>query len=181
MDPLSVIAEFYRSGSRLHGLVRGHGEAVAEKALKAADAVAASLPDRKFVFEAAVLHDIGVFLTDSPAIGCFGVHPYVCHGVLGRKLLDGLGFFRHGLVCERHVGVGLSAAEVRRRRLPLPERDMMPVTMEETLVCYADKFFSKGGTAVRERTPAQVLDMLARYGADKVERFKGWMALFGGA
>jgi uncharacterized protein len=181
MDPFAVIDQFYRPGSRLHGLVREHGGAVAEKALKAADAVAALGPDRTFVFEAAMVHDIGIFLTDTPAIGCFGGHPYVSHGVLGRGLLDGLGLSRHGLVCERHVGVGITVRDIRRQGLPLPERDMRPRSLEETIVCYADKFFSKNGCGSKERTPDQVVDMLARYGSDKVKRFCGWVEMFEGA
>lgn len=181
MDPLAVIAEFYRPGSRLHGLVRAHGEAVAQKAMKAADAVAALAPDRTFVFEASVVHDIGIFLTHSPSIGCLGVHPYVSHGVLGRGLLEELGFARHGLVCERHVGVGITVQDIRQQGLPLPERDMRPRSLEEKIVCYADKFFSKNGCGAEERTPDQVAAMLARYGADKVERFRRWVDLFGGA
>ncbi|MGD8366970.1 MAG: phosphohydrolase [Desulfobacterales bacterium] len=178
MDPFAVIAEFYRPGSRLHALVRAHGEAVAEKALRAADSVAPLRPDRTFVFEAAVVHDIGIFLTDAPSIGCFGVHPYVAHGVLGRGLLDEIGFSRHGLVCERHVGVGITVQDIRRQGLPLPERDMRPRSLEETIVSYADKFFSKNRDASKERTPNQVVAMLDRYGADKVARFRRWMELF---
>ena len=178
MDPFAVLAEFYRPGSRLHARVRGHGEAVAAKALKAADAVAAPGPDRAFIFQSAILHDIGIFLTRAPSIGCVGAHPYVCHGVLGRSLLDALGYPEHGLVCERHVGVGISARDVRRERLPLPLRDMTPQSQEEIIVCYADKFFSKNGAGAVERTPSQVLAMLARYGSDKVARFRGWMEMF---
>jgi uncharacterized protein len=181
MDPFAVLADFYRPGSRLHGLVRGHGEAVAQKALAAADAVAPPGPDRALIFQAAVVHDVGVFLTRAPSIGCIGAHPYVCHGVLGRRLLDGIGFPDHGLVCERHVGVGIAARDVRRERLPLPLRDMTPQSMEEIIVCYADKFFSKAAAGAVERTPEQVLAMLARYGDDKVARFRGWMERFGGA
>lgn len=178
MDPFAVISDYYRPGSRAHALICSHGEAVAEKALQAADAVADRTPDRSFLFEAAVLHDIGIFLTDTPAIGCYGRHPYVCHGVLGRQLLGQRGLPRHGKVCERHVGVGISAADVRRQELPLPQRDMTPRSLEEVIVCYADKFFSKNGSTAAERTPAQVLEILARYGPDKAARFAEWLKMF---
>ena len=177
MDPFAVLARFYRPGSDLHALVCRHGEAVAQKALQAAGAAAHLTPDREFIYQAAVVHDIGIFLTDTPAIGCRGTHPYVRHGVLGRRLLDGLGFPAHGLVCERHVGVGISKEDVRHQNLPLPDRDMTPRTAEEVIICYADKFFSKDGGDV-QRTPGQVLAMLARHGPDKVARFRVWMERF---
>jgi uncharacterized protein len=84
------------------------------------------------------------------------------------------------LVCERHVGVGLSAEEIRCNRLPLPVRDMLPVSIEERLVCYADKFFSKNEN---ERPPEEkpidrIVDSLRPHGADKVARFLEWAALF---
>ena len=87
---------------------------------------------------------------------------------------------RHGLVCERHVGVGISAEDIRRFDLPLPVRDMRPVTVEEQIICYADKFFSKNGSDTPcEKSVAEILESLKPYGADKVERFLGWMELFG--
>jgi hypothetical protein len=51
------------------------------------------------------------------------------------------------LVCERHIGVGISIAEIQHHNLPLPSRDMIPVSIEEQLICYSDKFFSKNGNA----------------------------------
>jgi uncharacterized protein len=87
---------------------------------------------------------------------------------------------RHGLVCERHVGVGISAEDIRRFDLPLPVRDMRPVTVEEQIICYADKFFSKnGGGTSREKSVTEIVASLRPYGTDKVERFMGWVELFG--
>jgi uncharacterized protein len=153
---------------------------VAEKALTAAARVPHLAPDLAFVESAALLHDIGIFLTDSPTLDCHGREPSIRHGILGREILEALGMPRHGIVCERHVGVGISAEDIRRFDLPLPVRDMRPVTVEEQIICYADKFFSKNGSGVtREKSAAEILESLKPYGADKVERFLGWMELFG--
>jgi uncharacterized protein len=153
---------------------------VAEKALAAAARIPHLGPDLAFVESAALLHDIGIFLTDSPTFDCHGREPYIRHGILGREILEALGMPRHGLVCERHVGVGISAEDIRRFDLPLPERDMRPVTVEEQIICYADKFFSKNGSDTScEKPVAEILESLKPYGADKVERFLGWMELFG--
>ncbi len=57
---------------------------------------------------------------------------------------------------------------------------MRPVTVEEQIICYADKFFSKNGSDTpREKSVAEIVSGLKVYGADKVERFMGWVALFG--
>jgi len=53
-----------------------------------------------FIEEAALLHDIGIFNTNLPKIGCYGRHPYISHGYLGRELLENEGLAAHALVCE---------------------------------------------------------------------------------
>jgi uncharacterized protein len=152
---------------------------VAGKALAVAENVSDLYLDRKFLFEAAMLHDIGIFLTDAPEIGCFGYKPYVCHGYLGREIIEAEGLPRHALVCERHVGVGITREEIKERNLPLPVRDMVPGTLEEKIICFADKFFTKDrGTAPREKTVPEVIKSIAGFGAEKVGQFEGWLALF---
>ncbi len=180
MDPVEIIRRYYAPDSNSYRILLEHGRLVAGKALAAAARVAAFQPDLDFIRSAAMLHDIGIFLTDSPGLDCHGSEPYIRHGVLGREILDALGYPRHGLVCERHVGVGISAADIRRFNLPLPQRDMRPLSIEEEIVCYADKFFSKnGGGPPHEKPIAEILESLKPYGADKVERFARWAAIFG--
>jgi uncharacterized protein len=180
MEPIEIIGRHYAPASKAHRILLEHGRLVAEKALAAAARVPHLAPDLDFLASAALLHDIGIFLTDSPALDCHGREPYIRHGILGREILERLGMARHGLVCERHVGVGLSAEDIRRAGLPLPERDMRPVSVEEQIICYADKFFSKnGGDTPREKSAAEILAALRPYGEDKVERFMGWVELFG--
>jgi len=180
MRPLDIITRYYDPSTRAFRILREHGELVAERSLKAAARVGHLKPDLAFIRDAAMLHDIAIFLTDSPGIGCHGAEPYVRHGILGRDILDALGMPSHGLVCERHVGVGISAEDIRCFNLPLPVRDMRPVTIEEQIICYADKFFSKNGSDTpREKSNAEIIASLRFYGEDKVERFTGWVELFG--
>jgi uncharacterized protein len=175
---IQLIEKYYRDHPKALRVITDHGQRVADKALAVADAVKHLKPDLEFIAEAALLHDIGMLFTDSPKLGCFGNHPYVCHGILGRVLLEKEGYPRHALVCERHVGVGISAEDVVEQKLPVPVRDMRPQSVEEQIICYADKFYSKNGGASEEKTTAEILNTLQRYGADKVQRFKAWMALF---
>jgi uncharacterized protein len=181
--PLDLINELIPQETPLNALLVTHSRAVAGRALAVARGLSGRTSglslDMRFIEEAALLHDIGVYLTDAPAIGCRGTSPYVCHGYLGRQLLEERGLFRHALVCERHVGVGLSAEEIRIRRLPLPERDMLPQSLEEEIICYADKFFSKQKQPDgRALSVEAVLENLKRYGDEKVRRFLQWAARF---
>jgi uncharacterized protein len=179
MDPVELIARYYKKNSKAHKILLIHSKKVADKALATALRVPELEPDLEFIRQAALLHDIGILFTATPRLGCHGNHPYVCHGVLGRTLLEAEGLKRHALVCERHVGVGITRKDIRHQRLPLPDRDMRPVTIEEQIICYADKFFSKNGAgAHKEKTVSEILQKLARYGKDKVERFTKWVDLF---
>ncbi len=173
MNPLEIIFDHYRPGSRLADILIRHSEQVRDKALEVAAQVPHLKPDTEFIAEAAMLHDIGIYQTASAQLGCIGNRPYVCHGLMGRKILDQYGLTAHALVCERHVGVGITMADIQEQHLPLPLRDMAPVTMEEIIICYADKFFSKtnGG---QEHTLETVATQVARFGRDKTQRFMQW-------
>ena len=182
MNPKDILAEYYKPGSKAFEILVAHGEQVARRAIKAAEQAPHLKPDLNFIENAAMLHDIGVLHTNSPGLGCNGKHPYICHGILGRDLLEKLEFSEYGLVCERHIGVGISADDVRQFNLPLPARDMLPISIEEKLICYADSFFSKSGNngnKAKEKTVKQILCSLNRYGSDKVQRFQSWVEMFG--
>jgi uncharacterized protein len=181
MNPLEIIEKYYDPGSKAYYFLVHHGRSVAAKALAIASRAAHLTPDITFIEEASMLHDIGIFYTKAPRLGCFGDKSYLCHGYLGRELLDREGLPRHALVCERHVGVGITLEEIRKNRLPLPEREMVPLTTEEKIVCLADKFFSKNDEDLfRERPIGKVREMVASYGKGKVETFDEWMKLFHG-
>lgn len=180
MDPIGIIEKYYDPESRAHYFLINHSTAVTEKALRIASRVKHLSPDLAFIREAAMLHDIGIFLTDEPKIGCHGDKAYICHGYLGRELIEREGFPRHALVCERHVGVGISLWEIEGRNLSLPKRDMLPVTIEEQIICFADKFFSKDTDSLLKEKPLErIRSGIAAFGADKLRRFDEWLKLFG--
>ena len=89
------------------------------------------------------------------------------------------GHARLALVCERHIGAGISTADIRQQHLPLPNRNMIPISIEEQIICYADNFFSKNNNGPpAEKTIADIIDSLSRYGPDKVQRFESWVQMF---
>ncbi len=179
MNPIDIINEFYRPDSKACKILINHGKQVARKALEVAERISHLNPDKKFIDEASMLHDIGIFMTDVPEIGCFGEHPYVVHGLLGRVILDHKELPKHALVCERHVGAGITAEDIKTQRLLLPIRDMIPVTIEEKIICFADKFYSKDPeNSSGEKSVDEIMDGLGRYGQQHVEKFKSWAQMF---
>lgn len=178
--PLEIIGKYYDPGSDAYHILVEHSRMVARRSLEIAAGVPHLKPDTAFIEGAAMLHDIGIFMTDAPSIDCHGDKPYVCHGYLGRELLEREGLPRHALVCERHVGVGISIEDIDNLRLPLPRREMLPLTVEEKIICFADKFFSKGrGKAGRERSVDEVRKSVGKYGAQYAGRFEKMLKIFG--
>lgn len=180
MDLIALIERFYPPGSTAHHYLLQHSRLVAQKALRVARRLPDPALDLRFIEEACLLHDIGIFLTDAPHIGCRGRHPYIAHGYLGRDLLEREGLRRHALICERHVGVGITLGDIEARRLPLPQREMVPLTLEEKIVCFADKFYSKLESSLTTEKPlAAVRASIARYGDGKLKVFDEWVEVFG--
>lgn len=177
IDYDSIIDKYYGTASRLRTILTVHSRLVADKALRCAETRGLDI-DREFVEEAAMLHDIGIFRCNAPDICCTGGLPYICHGVEGRKILEAEGLPRHALVCERHTGAGLTLQDIEQQRLPLPLRDMTPHTLEEKLICYADKFFSKSGDITAEKPLDRVRRSMARHGQDSLDRFDQLHKLF---
>lgn len=177
---VEIIEKYYKKNSESYPFLMIHSKAVTEKALGIARKVKHLKPDLEFIEEAAMLHDIGIFLTYAPEIGCYGSKPYICHGYLGAKLLKKENLPKHALACERHVGAGISALDVEKNRFPLPKRDMIPVTVEEEIICYADKFFSKTPEHLtKEKELGFIREWLEKFGDDKVKRFDEWTRKYG--
>lgn len=86
-------------------------------------------------------------------------------------MLEECGLPRHALVCERHTGAGLTVEDIISQNLPLPHRDMTPQTLEERLICYADKFYSKSGDIRAEKPLDKVIRSMERHGPDTLARF----------
>lgn len=178
--PADLIRKYYATNPKAWELLLAHSRLVCKRALKVASNLAyeGSL-DHQFLAEAAMLHDIGMIFTDTPDLYCQGDVPYIRHGVIGRELLEEEGWPRHARVCERHIGIGLTAAEIRQQNLDLPCRDMLPETLEEQIICYADLFYSKGKKhRHREKNPEQVRKSLAKFGTEKIKVFNDWQRRF---
>lgn len=163
MNYQEIIDKYYPEGSHLRDIYMKHAESVAALAEELRAEFMPGL-DPAQVRAAAMLHDIGIFLTDAPGIECRGTAPYIEHGPLGAELLRRESAPEWAArVAERHTGVGIG--------------ELVPQTPLEKLVCYADKFYSKSGTDAR-KTLAEVERSMARFGADNLAAFRRLHSLF---
>ena len=172
-----IIDKYYPEDNDLRNILITHSTLVMQRAVRICDAHPELHIDRQFVIEAAMLHDIGIFRCHAPSIHCMGDEPYICHGRLGAEILRKEGYERHARVCERHTGAGITEAQIIAQNLPLPHQDFLPETMEEKVICYADKFFSKTHLD-REKTIEKAEKSLMKFGEEGVKRFQQWERMF---
>lgn len=177
MEALSILHRYLDPYPGLFDIVYAHSRSVARKVSEILLLHPEIEADTDFIYEAALLHDIGVFQTYAPEIGCHGQDAYIRHGCLGADILRAEGYERHALVCERHTGTGISLQEIRQKQLPLPQRDMLPISIEEQLICFADLFFSKTHLD-QERSLEQARRKLEPFGPESLQRFDFWCESF---
>ena len=83
--------------------------------------------DLRLVESGALLHDLGRGQTHG-----------IEHGAVGGQMARQLDMpMELAHIIERHVGAGLSQEEAQRNKLP--RGSYIPETLEEKIVCYADK------------------------------------------
>jgi len=180
LDPLKLIQKYYPTDSERYRILVTHGQMVRQKSLELAERVAHLKPDIQFLKEAAMLHDIAIFLTNAPEIDCNGKEHYLMHGPLGRDLLEKEGYPRHALVCDRHTGVGITKQDVIEQDLPLPLRDMMPISIEEKIICFADTFYRKDPENLKRPKSIEAVEQkMSEYGPDHIRRINEFRELFG--
>ena len=163
MNYQAIIDKYYPADDELRRVLLKHSRQVADRCLQIAKKHKELPVDVQFLEEAAMLHDIGIYQCDAPSIHCHGTEPYIKHGPIGGDLLRQDGYPRHARVAERHTGTGLPGFE--------------PETLEEQIVCYADKFYSKSKPD-HVRTVAETAQSLEKFGHEGVLKFLSWAERF---
>ncbi|MCM1034134.1 MAG: HD domain-containing protein [Paludibacter sp.] len=177
MNPIDIIDKYYADNPALRDILLRHSRQVAHRALRIVDAHPEWQVDREFVQEAAILHDIGIRFCQAPSIYCYGEHPYIQHGRLGAQLLRTEGLPRHADVAERHTGTGITKEQIQKENLPLPLQDFCPRTLEEQIICYADKFYSKTHLG-KTKSLHKIREGLQRHGNASLQQFDQWHKVF---
>ena len=122
--------------------VISHCKAVREVAVRMAERANA---DVKLVEAGALLHDIGRSKTHG-----------IRHLVEGARIAKNLGLPDSILkIIERHIGAGLPAEDARK--LGLPEKNYIPETLEEKIVCHSDNLIDDGEKQTIESEVEKVL------------------------
>ncbi|MCU0859115.1 MAG: HDIG domain-containing protein [Thermoplasmata archaeon] len=130
-----------------------HCEAVAELAVKIARRCGA---DPQLVEAGALLHDIGRCRTHS-----------VMHAVEGAKTVSDMGLSPELVsIVERHIGAGLTRSDARQ--LGLPEKDYIPITLEEKVVAQADNLIAASGRVSLEVAIADVARRVSPEAASRI-------------
>ncbi|HLQ03449.1 MAG TPA: HDIG domain-containing protein [Nitrososphaerales archaeon] len=114
--------------------------------------------DERVIQAGALLHDVGRTRVQT-----------VRHGYEGAEILRKEGVDERVVeVVKRHVGAGITREEARR--LGLPEGDYVPRTLEQKVVCFADKMIDSN----RARPFAEEVKRFVRKGHDvkKLEALK---------
>lgn len=107
--------------------VRKHSIKVAEKALEIANKVKKKKVNTNLVEIGALLHDIGRSKT----------HGFE-HALVGGKILKERGLPNQLVrICETHILGGLDIEDAKF--IGLPEKEYLPITLEEKIICVADK------------------------------------------
>ena len=176
MQPIEIIDKYCKEEKLKHILLT-HSRSVADKALDIVRRHPELEVDAQFIEEAALLHDIGIVSVNAPRIECYGTEAYIRHGVLGAEMLRAEGLELHARVCERHTGTGLTMEQIVQQELPLPHQDLQPQSIEEQIICFADKFFSKTRLD-EEKSVEQARRSLEKFGEEGLAKFDAWCERF---
>lgn len=156
-----------------------HVTLVTARALKIAKGMNLTDEQIQFIEEAAMLHDIGIIKVDDEDLGCTGELEYICHGTEGRNILEAEGLPKHALVAERHTGVGIPKENIINENLPIPQRDMLAISIEEKIISWSDLFYSKNpDNLFREKSLDQAFNSIAKYGENHQKIFREWESMF---
>lgn len=176
MQPIEIIDKYCKE-EKLKYILLTHSRSVADKALDIVRRHPELEVDAQFIEEAALLHDIGIVSVNAPRIECYGTEAYIRHGVLGAEMLRAEGLELHARVCERHTGTGLTMEQIVQQELPLPYQDLQPQSIEEQIICFADKFFSKTRLD-EEKSVEQARRSLEKFGEEGLAKFDAWCERF---
>ena len=181
IDPLDIINKFYSDDDPAREILLLHSTQVRNKALFIARRLGKPV-DFDLISTGAMIHDTGIRFCMAPGLGCYGADDYLLHGIIGAEKIRFLGLDESeklARICERHTGSGISASEIRKQQLPLPEKDFFPETAEEKIICLADKFFSKSGNMM-EKPLEKIRKSMLKFGDDSLKRFENLYEVYCG-
>lgn len=101
--------------------------------------------DEESLEQGILLHDIGVYhCFDDELNNDTTSSPYIEHGFIGYEILLAEGFGEKiARFANTHTGIGLTKEDIQNLKINASIKDYIPITLEEEILCFADKFHSK--------------------------------------
>lgn len=102
--------------------------------------------DKELLEVGALVHDLGVYFCFDEDFNPNKKAPdYFYHGWQGEKFLRSQGINDNKILrfTTVHAGVGITKEDIKREKLNLPKKDFIPVSLEEKILTFADKFHTK--------------------------------------
>lgn len=172
----------YARTETLLDLVWTHSNIIADVAIDLLDRSTFNTSElnREYVIQACLLHEIGVYVCGGfdwiPNQPIYA-RPYIQHGIAGAWILKQEGYSAPIVqAAYLHIGVGLSAEDIRTHGIELPQHDFFAQSTFQRFITYVSKFHSK---APKFRTNQEIRDSLAVFSPQKAEMFAALEAEFG--
>lgn len=144
-EQIRALHERYAPNAAAFERVYVHCKIVTEIALALAEKIADPI-DIEIVRASCLLHDIGTYICfDDQGNGNYNKHDYKLHAIFGAAIVTEEGYDpRIAEAIRTHVLMGLTKEEIVEHKIALPHNNYEPTTIEGRLLCYADRFHSKG-------------------------------------
>lgn len=147
MDEKQAIAilKKHSKDKKSFSIVLSHVKLVERIALKIANKIKKNghPVDIELVKVGSLLHDIGRF-SCPPKTKMSIRHGIVGGTILRKEAKDPKNkkiksmLLKCASVCDRHIGVGIMKSDIKKQGLDLPVKDLVPKTLEENIISYAD-------------------------------------------
>jgi uncharacterized protein len=140
-DKAIELLKKYSNSEESFKAVLEHSKSVQKEALEIAEDVKKNHEiDIKIVKIGSLLHDIGRFRCHK--------EKSIRHGIVGGEILRNENLNEYAEIAERHVGVGITIEDIKKQKLDLPLKNLVPETIEQKIITYADNliFGSRVGT-----------------------------------
>jgi uncharacterized protein len=128
--------------------------------------------DIHFIKSASLLHDIG--RNRCPPSSRINSH---FHGIAGAEILRMYRLERYARVCERHLGAGIGRKEAKK--LKFPKRVYVPTTIEEKIICYADKLASGNKTIKIESSIERFNNEIGKEAGSRIKKLHNYLVSMG--
>lgn len=184
IDPIQLIQQYYDPMWVAYSILLQHSTVVAAKAVSIATKRNNRYPDMsvdvRFIYEAAMVHDIGIFVTNTPQIWNYWSDHYLCHVSTWYQILLDHNLPDHARVALTHTWCWIRTEYILEHAVPLDTNiSYLPRSLEEQIVSYADLFYIKNpDKIVLEKSFDEVLIFQSQFWPHERKTCLKWHSMF---